>query len=252
MIIALLTYLAGQRHLPGGRRRKERVEYPPLTAAERRRVWLLVLAIAIVILPSISYMMIWNIGVLWVDQHANLTTPLGEVPASWFNSVDSLASILAVPPLVALWRWQAKRGREPGDVAKIGIGMALTGASALFMVAGSLISGPDGHASVLWPLACWTGMGIAFLYYWPVLLALISRAAPAKVNATMMSAGFLALFAGSVLMGWLGSYYGEMHPALFWTIDAAIGMAGGLILLVIGKPLARGLAVDEGQDKQQH
>jgi POT family proton-dependent oligopeptide transporter len=245
MLVALLTYLAGQRHLPGGRRRAERVDYPPLTSAERRRVRLLVLTIAIVVLPAISYTMIWNIGVLWVDQHAILATPLGEVPASWFNSVDSLASVLAVPPLVALWRWQAKRAREPGDVAKIGIGMALTGASALFMVAGSLISGPDGRASVLWPLACWTGMGIAFLYYWPVLLALISRAAPAKVNATMMSAGFLALFAGSVIMGWIGSFYGEMHPAAFWTIDAAIGLAGGLIVLAIGRPLSRGLAVDD-------
>ena len=70
------------------------------------------------------------------------------VPASWFNSVDILASVIAVPPLVLLWRWQAKRGREPGDIAKIGIGSALTGASALFMVAGSLLGGPDGRAAV--------------------------------------------------------------------------------------------------------
>ena len=95
-------------------------------------------------------------------------------------------------------------------------------------------------------------MGIAFLYYWPVTLALVSRAAPAKVNATMMSATFLALFAGSVIMGWIGSYYLEMHPALFWTIDAAVGFAGGLIVLVIRKPLSRGLAVDDelGSPKQ--
>ena len=243
MIVALITYLAGQRHLPGGRARKERPDHPPLTAAERRRVWLLILTIAIVVLPAISYTMIWNIGVLWVDQHAILSTPLGTVPASWFNSVDSLFSILAVPPLVALWRWQAKRRREPGDVAKIGIGSALTGASALFMVAGSLIAGPDGRASVLWPLACFAGMGIAFLWYWPVLLALVSQAAPAKVNATMVSGSFLALFAGSVLMGWIGSFYGEMHPALFWSIDAAIGLAGGLIFLLLGRPLSRALTV---------
>jgi POT family proton-dependent oligopeptide transporter len=246
MLLALLIYLVGQRHLPGSRgRQQEREELPPLNAAERRRVRLLLLLIAIVVLPAISYTMIWNIGLLWVDQHAILSTALGEIPASWFNSVDSFFSVIAVPPLVALWRWQARRGREPGDIGKIGIGMALTGASALFMVAGSLISGPAGRASVWWPFACYAGMGIAFLYYWPVLLALVSQAAPKKVNATMMSASFLALFAGSVLMGWIGSYYGEMHPALFWAIDAAIGLAGGLIILVIGKPLARGLAVDD-------
>jgi POT family proton-dependent oligopeptide transporter len=244
MIVALITYLVGQRHLPGGDgRQKERAEHPPLTPAERRRIWLLLVLIAINILSFISYSMIWNIGVLWVDQHASLSTALGDVPATWFNSIDSFFSVIAVPPLVMLWRWQAKRGREPEDVGKIGIGMALTGASALFMVAGSLLLGPDGRASVWWPFACWAGMGIAFLYYWPVTLALVSRAAPAKVNATMMSATFLALFAGSVIMGWIGSFYELMHPATFWAIDAAIGLASGLIILVIGRPLARGLAV---------
>ena len=248
MIVALLVYLVGQRHLPGGgRRQQERVDYPPLTPAERRRIWLLLVLIAINILSFVSYSMIWNIGVFWVDRHADLATALGTIPATWFNSIDSFFSVIAVPPLVMLWRWQAKRGREPDDVAKIGIGMALTGASALFMVAGSLIAGTDGHASVWWPFLCWAGMGIAFLYYWPVTLALVSRAAPAKVNATMMSATFLALFAGSVLMGWIGSYYQEMHPALFWAFDAGIGFAGGLLILVLHRPLARGLAMDDSE-----
>ena len=250
MIVALVTYLAGQRHLPGARKHKEKVDFPPLTPAERRRTLLLILVIALTIVPNIAYPMIWNIGLLWVDQHASLATPLGAVPASWFNSVDAFASIIAVPPLVALWRWQQRREREPGDIAKIGIGSALTGASALFMVAGSLLLGPDGRTAVWWPLACFIGMGVGFLWYWPVLLALISRAAPAKVNATMMGAAFLSLFAGSVIMGWIGSYYGEMHPAAFWAIDAAIGLVGGLIILVIGKPLSRGLAVDDSAESR--
>lgn len=242
MLVALVIYLAGQRHLPRGRTGAERIVYPPLTAAERRRSLLLILVILLTVLPNIAYPMIWNIGIIWIDQHASLATPLGAVPASWFNSVDALFSIIAVPPLVALWRRQAKRRREPGDLAKLGIGSALTGASALFMVAGALWPGADGRAAVYWPLACFAGMGIAFLYYWPVLLALISRAAPAKVNATLMGGAFLSLFIGNVTMGWVGSFYSQMDPAAFWAIDAAIGMAGGLIVLAIGGPLSRALA----------
>jgi proton-dependent oligopeptide transporter, POT family len=241
MILALLTYLVGQRHLPGGRR-KARIVYPPLTPAERKRTWLLILVIAIVILPSITYPMIWNIGILWIDRHASLGTPLGPVPASWFNSVDSFASIIFVPPLVALWRWQATRGREPGDIAKVGIGSALCGASALFMTLGALLPGADGRAPVYWPLACFTGMGIGFLYYWPVTMALVSRSAPPKLNATLMGGAFLSLFVGSVAMGWVGSFYAEMDPAWFWALDATFGLAGGLIVLVINRPLSRALA----------
>ena len=42
--------------------------------------------------------MIGGIGILWIDQHVSLTTRLGTVPASWFNSADSFASIIIVPP----------------------------------------------------------------------------------------------------------------------------------------------------------
>jgi len=242
MIVGLIVYLSGQRHLPGRRPRAERLAYPPLTPAERKRTWLLILAIALTVPPTVAYSMIWNIGILWIDQHASLATPVGTMPASWFNSVDAFFSVIAVPPLLLLWRRQANRGREPGDVAKIGIGSALIGASALFMVAGSLSAGPDGRAAVYWPLACFAGMGIAFLYYWPVLLALVSQAAPLKVNATLMGGAFLALFVGNVTMGWVGSFYDEMSPAAFWTLDAAIGLAGGLFVLAIHKPLSRALA----------
>ena len=242
MILALIIYLAGQRHLPGSRSRAERTHYPPLTRAERRRTLLLILVILLTVFPNIAYPMIWNIGIVWIDEHASLATPLGGIPASWFNSVDSFFSIIAVPPLVALWRWQAKRRREPSDVAKIGIGAALTGASALFMVAGALWPGADGRAAVYWPLACFAGMGIAFLFYWPVLLALISQAAPPKVEATLMGGAFLSLFIGNVTMGWVGSFYAGMDPAAFWALDAGIAFAGALVVLVVSRPLRRALA----------
>ncbi|THD35926.1 MAG: MFS transporter [Sphingomonas sp.] len=238
MLLALVIYLAGQRHVPGGRAaRATQVDYPPLTPAERKRVALLMLVAAFTLFPNVAYPMIWSIGTLWVDQHV----ALGGVPASWFNSVDALASIVAVPPLVALWAWQAKRGREPHDVTKIGLGSLYTGLSALLLVAGALMPSADGKTGVVWALAGWFGMGVAFLYYWPVLLALISQAAPPKLNATMMGGMFLSFFAGSVIAGWVGSFYDQMSPAAFWSIDAAIGIVGGLIVLALSRPLIRAL-----------
>jgi POT family proton-dependent oligopeptide transporter len=242
MIVALIIYLAGQRHLPDGRvRRADKPELPPLTPAERHRAWLLIGVIALTVFPNIAYPMIWNIGIVFIDAHVSLATPLGSVPASWFNSVDAFASIVAVPPLVALWAWQARRGREPDNIAKIGIGSALTGASALVLAIGCLLPNADGSISVIWPLACFVGMGFAFIYYWPVLLALISQSAPAKVNSTLMGGAFLSLFVGSVAMGWVGSFYALMSPAAFWTLDAAIAFGGALLVLILHRPLAKAL-----------
>jgi len=240
MFVALIIYLAGQRHLPDPEvARRERKQLPALTPAERRRTWALIGLIALTILPNIAYPMIWNIGIVWVDQHVSLGTPFGTVPASWFNSVDSFASILAAAPLVALWAWQARRGTEPGGIVKVAIGSAIIGVSALLMAAGSMGLQDGGKVSVLWALAGFFGMGIAFMWYWPVLLALVSKAAPAKVNSTLMGGAFLSLFVGSTTMGWVGSFYDQMSPAAFWTLDAAIGFAGALLAFALHRPLSR-------------
>jgi POT family proton-dependent oligopeptide transporter len=99
--------------------------------------------------------------------------------------------------------------------------------------------------SVWWALACFFGMGTGFMWYWPVTLALVSQSAPAKINATMVSASFLSLFFGSTLMGWVGSFYDQMSPAAFWMLDAAIGFAGALVTLAVRRPLMRLLEPDE-------
>lgn len=242
MLLALIVYLAGQQHLPSRRTQAAAVELPPMTVAERKRTWLLIVVIAMTVVPNIAYPMIWNIGLVWIDGRVGLATPFGAVPASWFNSMDALASIVVVPPLVALWAWQAKRRREPSDVAKIGIGSLLTGASALLFVAGELTAGSDGKAGIGWALAGFFGMGLAFIWYWPVLLALVSQAAPKRISARLMGGAFLSLFVGITLMGWVGSFYDQMSPAAFWLLDAAIGIAGGVAVLAIARPVTRALA----------
>jgi POT family proton-dependent oligopeptide transporter len=83
--------------------------------------------------------------------------------------------------------------------------------------------------------------------YWPVLLALISMAAPRKVNSTLMGASFPSLFVGSVIMGWVGSFYDRMSPAAFWTLDASIGLAGAILVLLFGPALKRALEPHESE-----
>lgn len=249
MLVALATYLAGQRHLPDTKAaRMVRADHPPLTPDERRRVRALLAIILLNVPLALAYSMIWNIGILWIDERVSLASPLGTVPASWFNSVDSLASILVAAPLVALWAWQARRQREPGSLTKIAIGAALTAGSALVLALGCLSAGADGRVSVLWPLAAYFGMGAAFMWYWPVTLAVVSQSAPARVNATMIGGAYLAIFAGTTLMGWVGSFYDQMSNAAFWTLDGGIALAGALAILLLRGPLSRALALPSAKE----
>lgn len=242
MFLALAIYLLGQRFLPDQRPvRGEREHLPPLTSEEKVRSWALVGLIALTVLPNIAYTMIWSVGIIWVDERVALGTPVGAVPASWFTSIDAFASIAVVPVLLGLWAAQARRGREPGSMAKFGIGAAITGISALMFVAGELLAGPDAQVAVWWAIAGYFGMGAAFMWYWPTLLAVISQSAPPKLNATLVSASYLSFFAGITIMGWVGSFYGEMGKTAFWLTDAAIGFAGALIVWLIHKPLSKRL-----------
>jgi POT family proton-dependent oligopeptide transporter len=240
MLVALAIYLGGQSYLPNSKAEKSaRSKLPPLTTAEKKRVWAILFLIATFIPALISYTMIWNVGIVWIDEKVSL----GPIPASWFNSVDSFASIIIAPVLVGLWASQARRNVEPEALTKLLIGFAMTGASALLFVAGCLMADADGKVSVLWALAGYFGMGFAFMWYWPVALAIISKSAPTKVNSTMIGGSFLSLFFGTVLMGWVGSFYGEMSNVAFWTLVAGIAFGGSLLILAVRKSLATALGL---------
>jgi POT family proton-dependent oligopeptide transporter len=167
-----------------------------------------------------------------------------HVPISWYIALNSFACIVAVPPLLWAWRRQASRGGEPDDVTKIGIGAWLTAGGNLILAVASARHG-EALVSPLWPFLYSVTTGVAFLYQWPTLLALVSRSAPAIVNSTMMGVVFMSLFVSNILIGWIGGYYERMSPAMFWGIHVVIAAAGGLLLLVFGRRLTRALRVPQ-------
>ena len=243
MLVALIVYLSGQKHLPEAS--VARADSGPrisLTADQKRRTWALIAVIVLNIPVAIAYPMIWSLGIVWIDAQVGLGTAFGAVPAGAFNSLDSLGSILAAAPLLALWATQARRGGEPGSLTKIAIGCLIMGLSILLLAVGNLMPGSDGKVSVWWAIAAYLGCGLAFMWYWPVTLSIVSALAPAPVKSTLMGGAFIALFLGTVIMGWVGSFYDQMTPVAFWTLDAAIALAGGLLILAVRTPLMRALA----------
>jgi POT family proton-dependent oligopeptide transporter len=245
MLIALVAYILGQRHLPDDRPvARKREKAPIMTAAERKRVAVLLLVIALTIPAEIAYPMVWSIGILWVDQYVNLATSLGAVPSSWFASMDSIGAILAAPALIAFWAWQAKRGSEPSSVTKVGIGTSIIAIAGLLFAYGNLgLSEPD-SVGAGWAIAGWLIMGLAWMYYWPTTLAIVSRAAPAGMGSFLMGVAFLSPFVGHVLAGWVGSYFDQMHPSVFWAMDAGIAFVGGMVILLFRKRLQAALDPD--------
>jgi POT family proton-dependent oligopeptide transporter len=244
MLAGLATYLYGYRHLPA--KVERRGPSRRLVPADWRVIRALFAVILITIFQSISYYQLYNVFKIWIQEHVELNVAGFSIPVPWFQSIDALMSILAVPLLFGLWGFQAARRGEPGDLAKIGTGAWIAAASHLVLVVAIFVA--DGKPiHPIWPALCAVGMGVAFIYYWPTLLALVSRAAPARINATMMGVTFLSLFVANNLMGWIGGFYEIMSPGAFWLLHAAIAASGGILVLVFGRRISH--ALEAGADQ---
>ena len=237
MLVGLATYLYGYRYLPA-RVERRKFEGTRLTAAERRVVYALIAVMIITIFQSTAFYQVFNVNPIWIQQHVALNLGSYRLPVPWFQSINSVFSILCVPLVFWLWRHQASRGREPNELAKIGIGAWIAAASNLILVAAIFASG-GAPVHPICPFLYSAGLGISFLYYWPTLLALVSRAAPAKLNSTLMGLAFMSLFISNNLIGWIGGFYEKMRPAEFWAMHAAIAAGGGLLVVLFGRRLSR-------------
>jgi POT family proton-dependent oligopeptide transporter len=194
--------------------------------------------IVITIFQSVAYTQIFNVNPIWIQQHVASEVGGFQVPVPWYQAVNSVSSIVFVPLLFWIWRQQGGRGHEPDELAKIGTGSWVAAASNLILV-GAIVAAGGAHVNPIWPILYSAGLGICFLYYWPTLLALVSRTAPASVNATLMGLAFMSLFVANNLVGWIGSFYERMSPTQFWALHAAISAAGGLLVALIGRRLGR-------------
>ncbi len=237
MLFGLATYLYGYRYLPA-RVKRQALGAARVSAGERRTVYALVAVMVITVFQSVAYSQIFNVNPIWIQHHVALDVGGLRIPVPWYQSINSISSIVAVPLLFWIWKKQAMRGREPDELAKIGTGAWVAAASNLILVAASVAAG-SAAVHPIWPIVYSAGLGISFLYYWPTLLALVSRAAPASMKATLMGLTFMSLFVANNLVGWIGGFYEKMTPAQFWALHAAISAAGGLLVALIGRPLGR-------------
>jgi POT family proton-dependent oligopeptide transporter len=237
MLGALAVYLSGYRYLPARVERTSQSIAAPLSRDDRKAVAALVAVMAITVLAYIAYYQLANVLPVWIQAHVDLNAGGFRIPIEWFYSIDPLVSILSVPFLFALWDKQARAGREPSALTKIAIGSFICGSAYLVLLIGIAVSA---HQVLwIWPVLFCAVQGVGFMYFWPTLLALVSRAAPPKINATMMGVCFLTLFVANNLIGRIGTYYEKMTPTEFWALHAAIGAAGGIIMILSSRSLAR-------------
>ncbi|MBW8295143.1 peptide MFS transporter [Sphingopyxis sp.] len=242
MLIALATYLGGWKHLPPDRKRQRgSSEARALSASDWRNIAALLFLAAISILPCAAYFQEMNAGLLFIDASVDRQLFGWTVPTASFNALDGLFCILAVPTLIALWRWQARSGGATGEMTKITIGYLIIAGANLMMILPAGWADRGEVVGAIWPVLLYAFNALGFTFYWPTLLALFSRAAPTQVNSTMMGAVFLSVFLGNLLVGSFATLWESISHVGFFALHAAFAFAAFVIMLFVAPALSRQL-----------
>ena len=174
------------------------------------------------IILSISFVIIWAIAI-WMlakDYYTagylslsdgtleflkidKVTTPLTEVPATWFSTLNSLF-IITLAPLFSKW-WESKY--NPSANLKYGIGMSLLAigmACVAFGANGIAPGAKTASVSMIWLILVYLFHTMAELCISPVGLSYVSKLVPARMIAFMFGVWYLAVAIGMKGAGMFG------------------------------------------------
>jgi POT family proton-dependent oligopeptide transporter len=243
MTIALAIYLYAVPKLPPDELHKAMaagIENKPLDRNEWRGILALVALFVPTTLFWATYEQQGNTIVLWADDHTdraiNLILWRGEIPITWFQAFNPFMIFAFTPLVIALWAWQAKRGKEPSTVTKMSIGcLGVTLANLIMATAAWQAAGDE--ASWLWLLGYFVVLTIGELYLSPIGLSLVSKVAPIRMVSMLMGLWLATSFVGNLLAGWLGSFWAGMDKTMFFLMIAGIALVAGAVILAFDGPL---------------
>ncbi len=174
----------------------------------------IILSISFIILWSIAIWMLlkdyYSAGVLTLSDSslsllkiAKVTSPLTEVPATWFSTLNSLF-IISLAPLFSKW-WESKY--NPIANIKYGIGMILLGLGMACVAIGANGIEPGAKTasvSMIWLILVYLFYTMGELCISPVGLSYVSKLVPARMIAFMFGVWYLAVAIGMKSAGIFG------------------------------------------------
>jgi POT family proton-dependent oligopeptide transporter len=171
-----------------------------------------------------------------------------EVPATWFQSINSLFIIIFAPIFAWLWTRLARRGVDLSSPSKFSLGLVFTGIGFALMIPAAnyiLASGATAKVSAWWLTVSYLFQTFGELSISPVGLSTMTKLSPRKYVGQMMGIWFLATSVGNLIAGLVGGNVDpeklEQTPRLFIGTSGAL-FAAALVLGLLIIPIRRMMA----------
>ena len=163
-----------------------------------------------------------------------------EMPATWFQSINSGFIIVFAPVFAAIWVGMAKRGMELSSPAKFALGLLLAGIGfAIMIVAANAVVSSNGavKVSAWWLVGSYFFQTLGELCLSPVGLSSMTKLSPRKYVGQMMGVWFLASSVGNLIAGLVGGHVDptklDQTPKVFTGTTIALFAAAAICGLLV-------------------
>ena len=185
---------------------------------------------------------------LFARDFTNRTVGSFLIPASWFQSVESVFVIGFAPVFAAVWVGFAKRGWDLSSPTKFAIGLAFAAVAFYLMYVASqrVIAGTTGatpfRVSMWWLIVSYALQAFGELALSPVGLSSMTKLAPRRFTGQMMGIWFTADALGNLIAGLVGGHVNpnnlnEMQQ-LFGRTANSLAIAA-VVIAVLAIPIRR-------------
>jgi amino acid/peptide transporter (Peptide:H+ symporter), bacterial len=178
-----------------------------LNKVERQRIGVIFIVAFFVIFFWSAFEQAGASLTFFADEQTQRDLGFFVVPASWFQSLNSIFVIIFAP--VFAWMWLKMGRREPASPTKMAIGLLLLAIGYVWIAFGVKDVQPNVKVSMIWLI------GMYALHTWgelalsPIGLSLVNKLAPLKFASLLMAVWFLANAAANKLAGVLSALYPE-------------------------------------------
>jgi POT family proton-dependent oligopeptide transporter len=190
---------------------------------------------------AFSFLIIWGI-VIFLLYREFIDENKTEIPASWFNILNSLY-IIAFAPMFTKW-WESKY--NPSAAVKYGLGLILLGVGFGVLALGSTTI-PQGAmtatVSIMWLVFAYLFHTLGELCLSPVGLSYVSKLVPGRMIAMMFGVWYIAVAIGNKLAGKMGGMIDditkEYSMTTFFLIFTLIPIGLGLLAMLLNPILKK-------------
>ena len=219
-----------------------------LNKIEKQRVWVIIIVSFFVIFFWSAYEQAGASLTYFAEYQTQRELGFFTVPASWFQSVNSVFIILFAPAMA--WMWLKMGKKEPSSPTKMALGLFLLALGYLWIAFGVKNVGPGIKVSMIWLIGMYALHTVGELALSPIGLSLVNKLSPFKFASLLMAVWFLSNAFANKFAGMLSALYPDkkttsflgyqMHNLYdFFMLFFMMAGTSALILFVLTKKLQK-------------